>query len=326
LGFVRLSRTVCGGHTGFWWCQMALVSVSNKFAFHYLVISGVRCSSCLWMKLVAPVIVISSVSPPRSPTLSWALVVRALFAGKLSSCTDCPRKSGAQIHLLAEDEGPKGPCPRSSVASAAHKQCGLLSERPGIQDGVLTWIPGSEPSLEADSPLMGRYPEVWLYADDEGPKGPCPRSSVASANHKQQRTGLWETWDSRCCSPESQDQSPLWRPTLLSDPKILGVLGCLWHGESSGGPWDHLLSLCPRWLWPERNLAADRAGFLCPCSCWQKPLWVVLEHMLRSTHQWYQDPGCARAPVAWRIPEHVLNQSFWEQMLKNLQTVSYTDV
>ena len=35
-------------------------------------------------------------------------------------------------------------------------------------------------------------------------------------------------------SPESQGQSPLWRPTLLSDPKILGVLGHLQHGESSG--------------------------------------------------------------------------------------------
>jgi hypothetical protein len=29
-------------------------------------------------------------------------------------------------------------------------------------------------------------------------------------------------------------QSSLWRPTLFSDPKILGVPGLLWHGESSG--------------------------------------------------------------------------------------------
>ena len=35
-------------------------------------------------------------------------------------------------------------------------------------------------------------------------------------------------------SLESWGQSPLWRPTLLSDPKILGVLGHLWSGESSG--------------------------------------------------------------------------------------------
>ena len=35
-------------------------------------------------------------------------------------------------------------------------------------------------------------------------------------------------------SPESQGQSPPWRLTLLSDPKILGVLGHLHHGEFSG--------------------------------------------------------------------------------------------
>jgi hypothetical protein len=29
------------------------------------------------------------------------------------------KRAGAQIHLLAEDEGLKGSCPRSSVASAA---------------------------------------------------------------------------------------------------------------------------------------------------------------------------------------------------------------
>jgi hypothetical protein len=34
--------------------------------------------------------------------------------------------------------------------------------------------------------------------------------------------------------PESQSQSPLWRPTLLSDPMILGVLGYLCHVETSG--------------------------------------------------------------------------------------------
>ena len=38
-------------------------------------------------------------------------------------------------------------------------------------------------------------------------------------------------------SPGSQGQSPLWRPTILSDPKILGVLGYLQCGEFSG---DHV--------------------------------------------------------------------------------------
>ena len=36
-------------------------------------------------------------------------------------------------------------------------------------------------------------------------------------------------------SPESWGQSPLLRPTFLSDPKILGMLGRLQHRESSGG-------------------------------------------------------------------------------------------
>jgi hypothetical protein len=47
-------------------------------------------------------------------------MVRALSKGKLSSCRDGAQKSGAKIHLLAEDEGPKGPHPRNSVASMAH--------------------------------------------------------------------------------------------------------------------------------------------------------------------------------------------------------------
>ena len=34
-------------------------------------------------------------------------------------------------------------------------------------------------------------------------------------------------------SPKSWGQSPLWRSTLPSVPKILGVLEHLWHGESS---------------------------------------------------------------------------------------------
>ena len=40
------------------------------FAFCHLVISGVRCSSCLWLELVMPVILLDSVSTPGSPTLS----------------------------------------------------------------------------------------------------------------------------------------------------------------------------------------------------------------------------------------------------------------
>jgi hypothetical protein len=46
-------------------------------------------------------------------------VVRALSAGKLSSGKEGAQRSGSQLCLLAEDEGPRGPCPRISVDSAA---------------------------------------------------------------------------------------------------------------------------------------------------------------------------------------------------------------
>ena len=127
---------------------MVFVSKILMFAFHHLVISGVRCFSCFWLELVPPVILLASVSTPGRPTLSCIPVVRALSAGKLSSCREGAQKSGSQIYLLsprvralpggqlsfsregvhrfkdqlcllAEDEGPKGPCPRTSVASVA---------------------------------------------------------------------------------------------------------------------------------------------------------------------------------------------------------------
>ena len=54
---VGVFETRCGGRTGFWWCPVVLVSVRKilSFAFRHLVVFGVRCSSCLWLKLVPPV-------------------------------------------------------------------------------------------------------------------------------------------------------------------------------------------------------------------------------------------------------------------------------
>lgn len=46
--------------------------------------------------------------------------VRAIPVGQLSSGKEGALGSGSQLHLLAEDEGPKGPCPRTSVASVTH--------------------------------------------------------------------------------------------------------------------------------------------------------------------------------------------------------------
>jgi hypothetical protein len=90
------------------------------FAFCHLVISAVRCSSCLWLELVPPVILFAFVSILGSPSLSCVLVFRTLSAGRLSSCREGAQRAGAQIHLLVEDEGPKGPCPISSVASVVN--------------------------------------------------------------------------------------------------------------------------------------------------------------------------------------------------------------
>ena len=51
---------------------VVLVSVSYilTLAFHHLVISGVSCYSCLWLKLVPPVILLVFVSRPGSLALS----------------------------------------------------------------------------------------------------------------------------------------------------------------------------------------------------------------------------------------------------------------
>ena len=151
-------------------------------------------------------------------------MVRALSSGNLSSCREGAQRSGAQIHLLVEDEGPKGPCPRSSVASVTH----MVSH--------LHW-------------------------------------SLRGAGYKM------------ALSPESRGQCPLWRLTLLSDPKILGVLGLLWLGESSGmeSPLgtmglstEFAAKVVRGWRQPERTPVTGWEGFLCPCSCWHRPLLVAL--------------------------------------------------
>ena len=67
---------------------------------------------------------------------------------------------------------------------------------------------GSESSLSSGKEgAEGSRSQFCLLAEDEGPKGPCPRSSVASIAH-----------------------------VFSSDPEVLGVLGVLRRGESSGDP------------------------------------------------------------------------------------------
>ena len=54
--YVGTSRAHCGRRTGFWWCQIILVSVAYVLALAscHLVISGVSWSCCLWLWLVPP--------------------------------------------------------------------------------------------------------------------------------------------------------------------------------------------------------------------------------------------------------------------------------
>jgi hypothetical protein len=227
--------------TGFWWCRVVLVSVSKilTFAFHHLIISGAIYSSCLWLEIVPPVILLASVSTPVSPILFWVSVVRALSVDKLFCCREGTQRSGAQIHLLAEDEG--------SVQEALfllwpmHSPVGnglweTLDTRWSCQmiSGVRA-LPGGWFSSGREGAQMSGI-QLYLLAEDEVLKGPCPRSSVASEvcvfsgvdwflRNLRHRMGL---------STESWGHSLLWRPILLYEPKVLCVLGCLWRGESFG--------------------------------------------------------------------------------------------
>ena len=101
---------------------MVLASVSKilMFAFGHLVISGVSCYSCLWLELVPPVILLASISRPGRLDLFWVSVIRALSAGKLSSCREGTQISGFRTCLLAEDEGLKQGLSQKLLVSVVH--------------------------------------------------------------------------------------------------------------------------------------------------------------------------------------------------------------
>jgi hypothetical protein len=171
---------------------VVLVSVSKIliFAFCHLVISGVRCFRCLWVELVPPVILLDSVCTPRSPTLSWVPVVGALSAGKLSSYREGAQRSGTQLCLLGEDEGPKGTLTKKlcCFCSLCALLCRLISEGCRIQDGVLTWSWGQShpwrPTLLCQGKVnrgLGFSSASWLKMKTQ--RDPCPRSYVASPAH-----------------------------------------------------------------------------------------------------------------------------------------------
>ena len=80
---------------------------------------------------------------------------------------------------------------------------GLVSERPGIQDGTLTCVPESEPTLEVDSPLVGKVPRCLGLRSGSWLRMKSGRDPVQEGLLLLQPTcspawtGLLETWDRR---------------------------------------------------------------------------------------------------------------------------------
>jgi hypothetical protein len=172
----------------FQWYQVVLVSVSKilMFAIPHLVISTVRCSSSLCLELFHAVILLASVSTPGSPTLSCIPVVKALSEGKLSSGREGAQRSEAHLCLLDKDEGLKRPCPRSSIAFPA---CILSCADWSLRGLGYKMVLSSESQGQSSTwrlTLLGREglqrsgSQLCLLAENEGPKGHCPRSSDAS--------------------------------------------------------------------------------------------------------------------------------------------------
>ena len=99
----------------------------------------------------------------------------------------------------------------------------------------------SEQSLQASCSLAGKMlqisgVQICLLVEDEGMSGLCPRRPVSSVASVLSCVD-WSLRDlgyKMLLSPESWGQSPLWKSTLLRDPKFLGLLGHLLCGESSG--------------------------------------------------------------------------------------------
>jgi hypothetical protein len=178
-----------------------------------------------------------------SPTLTWTPLITTLSTGKLSSRRTGVQKSRALIYLLS----------------------------PGVRTLPVGWLSSGKEGVQ------GSGSQLSLLSEAEGPKWPCPRSSVASVSHM-----------------------------LSGDYEDLELLGVLWCGESSGaldtfgqvqaedgggGPW------------PEGIAASGHAGLLHPCSCWRKTLLDSLDLMLHSTHTWsWGDPEVLQSREYFRTP------------------------
>jgi hypothetical protein len=164
--------------------------------------------------------------------------------------------------------------------------------------------------------LKCSMPSIYLI-------GACPSCNLVDSELLRVQLSLWSpdsgilwTWDSGCVrvlgnqvSSENLrsccDQAP--RILVSWNTKILCVL-------------EHLVVTSPLvtvgmsavletnvdQLGPEGTRAPGQAGLLHPCSCYHRPLTIVLEQMLYSTHQWdSRQSSSARWPGAGADRKHL---------------------
>jgi hypothetical protein len=190
---------------------MDLVSVIKflTFAFHNLVISGVRCYSSFWLELVPPVILLAFVSTPGSPTLSWVPVVRALSAGKFSSGMEDTERSGAHSASWMKMKTQKDPVQEALLLlrpTCSPIWIGLWETQDTRRWSHLS-PQGKSPPWRLTPLWQGRCTEVWVSALPSG-WGWRPEESLSKklcCFCGQERsfvwTALWETpntrWQSR---------------------------------------------------------------------------------------------------------------------------------
>jgi hypothetical protein len=133
--------------------------------------------------------------------------VKALPVGRLSSGKEVAQWSGSQLCLLAEDEGPRGPFPRSSVASVTQPTCSQVIMRSWVSWDPAAWRVFWDP----------RHPQ-WVHTED-GRVDP-------------NLNGSWPLVGQGSSVPVPAGT----RPSALrsTHPRSRGDPEVLWHGEYSG--------------------------------------------------------------------------------------------
>jgi hypothetical protein len=152
-----------------------------------------------------------------------------------------------------------------------------------------------------------------FMADDEGQKGPCPRSSIASASHVSSCVD-WSQWSqdpgcARACWVCTQGGTGLEPAEQIpaAGRRFSLSLSLQWSQDPGYARVHWVCTQDDIGLVPTRtNPSCWLCGFLYPCLYWLKTLRGYLEEKLSSTHQWSQDSGCARILSVWRIYIYII--------------------